>query len=73
MLLEAGLCLALDEAKLDAAGCAKGGVLTAAAAMGMTLVQRLRNANLTFNVTEVDGKRVVDAPRRALVAAGSNK
>lgn len=52
MLLEAGLCLALDRPKCDAAGCVKGGVLTPAAAMGMVLVDRLRAAGITFDVVE---------------------
>ncbi|KAG1666899.1 hypothetical protein FOA52_013533 [Chlamydomonas sp. UWO 241] len=58
MILEAGLCMVLDDAKLKASGCAQGGVLTASAALGMTLVERLRAAGFTFKVTEVGGKPV---------------
>ena len=52
MLLEAGLCLALQQEQLQQAGYAKGGVLTPATAMGMVLVERLRAAGLTFEVTD---------------------
>jgi short subunit dehydrogenase-like uncharacterized protein len=52
MLLEAGLCLVLQQEQLQKAGCAKGGVLTPATAMGMVLVERLRAAGLTFEVTD---------------------
>jgi short subunit dehydrogenase-like uncharacterized protein len=45
MLGESALCLAQD-----GAGKAKGGVLTPATAMGMTLVERLRRAGMTFEV-----------------------
>jgi short subunit dehydrogenase-like uncharacterized protein len=51
MLLEAGLCLALDGAACEAAGCQKGGVLTPASAMGVVLIDRLRRAGLKFDVT----------------------
>ena len=44
MLSESALCLALDEAKLPRVA----GVLTPATAMGMTLVDRLRAAGMTF-------------------------
>jgi len=52
MVLEAGLCLALDAQACAAAGCASGGVLTPASAMGLVLIERLRRAGLKFNVTE---------------------
>jgi short subunit dehydrogenase-like uncharacterized protein len=52
MLLEAGLCLALDTSKLEAAGLPKGGVLTPASAMGLVLADRLRAAGITFDVIE---------------------
>eukprot|EP00878_Enallax_costatus_P002058 GHUV01002224.1.p1 GENE.GHUV01002224.1~~GHUV01002224.1.p1 ORF type:complete len:439 (+),score=107.02 GHUV01002224.1:127-1443(+) len=52
MLLEAGLCLAMDGAACEAAGCQKGGVLTPASAMGMVLIDRLRKAGLKFDITE---------------------
>jgi short subunit dehydrogenase-like uncharacterized protein len=51
MVLEAGLCLALDGAACDEAGCLKGGVLTPASAMGLVLIERLRRAGLTFDIT----------------------
>jgi short subunit dehydrogenase-like uncharacterized protein len=50
MVLEAGLCLAQDEGKLAAEGYAQSGVMTAAAAMGMVLVERLRAAGFTWEV-----------------------
>ena len=59
MILEAGLCLALDGKKLDQAGCTRAGVLTAASAMGNVLIERLRAAGMTWEVTQVDGKRIV--------------
>ena len=47
MLAESALCLAVDDADgLD------GGVLTPASALGTTLIDRLRNAGLTFDVLE---------------------
>lgn len=49
MLGEAALCLALDEPRLPS----RSGVLTPSTAMGMTLVERLRSAGLTF-VTDSD-------------------
>ena len=52
MLLESGLCLALDGEKCDAAGYQKGGVLTPASAMGMVLVERLRAADIHFDVVQ---------------------
>eukprot|EP00882_Tetradesmus_deserticola_P012957 GHRQ01013735.1.p1 GENE.GHRQ01013735.1~~GHRQ01013735.1.p1 ORF type:complete len:414 (+),score=232.18 GHRQ01013735.1:272-1513(+) len=52
LVLEAGLCLALDRPACDAAGCQAGGVLTPASAMGMVLVGRLRQAGVRFEVTQ---------------------
>jgi short subunit dehydrogenase-like uncharacterized protein len=46
MLSEAALCLALQGNELESGG----GILTPATAMGMTLVERLRNAGLTLSV-----------------------
>jgi hypothetical protein len=46
MVLEAGLCLALDAKDCDAAGCKSSGVLTPASAMGLVLMDRLRAAGL---------------------------
>jgi len=48
MLSESALCLALQGQELDS----PGGVLTPATAMGMTLVERLREAGMTFDVRE---------------------
>jgi short subunit dehydrogenase-like uncharacterized protein len=52
LVLEAGLCLALDSGACSSAGCQAGGVLTPASAMGMVLVQRLRDAGIKFEVTQ---------------------
>lgn len=53
MLLEAALCLALQQQELDASPeVLKGGVLTPASAMGIFLVERLRNAGQTFKILE---------------------
>ena len=49
MLGEAGLCLASNEAD----SVAPGGVLTPASGMGMPLVERLREAGLTFEIDRV--------------------
>jgi short subunit dehydrogenase-like uncharacterized protein len=46
MLSEAALCLALEGDQLETGG----GILTPASAMGMRLVERLRNAGLTLTV-----------------------
>jgi short subunit dehydrogenase-like uncharacterized protein len=46
MLSEAALCLALDELPSN------GGVLTPAVCMGLTLIERLRPAGMTFKVVE---------------------
>lgn len=50
MLVECGLCLVLDEDKLLSP--MKGGVLTTAFAMGAPLLERLRKAGMTFEVSE---------------------
>lgn len=47
MLGECGLCLALDEDRLESKG---GGLLTTATAMGMPLLERLRAAGMTFKI-----------------------
>lgn len=47
MLGESAVCLALDRGSL----AARGGVLTPATAMGMTLVERLRDAGVSFDVS----------------------
>jgi short subunit dehydrogenase-like uncharacterized protein len=45
MLAESGLCLALDDLPT------RGGILTPASAMGRPLIDRLRRAGMTFEVT----------------------
>ena len=50
MLAESAVCLAKDT--LDA----KGGILTPASCMGMTLVERLRKAKMTFEVQPLAGR-----------------
>jgi short subunit dehydrogenase-like uncharacterized protein len=52
MVLEAGLCLALQQDEMLAAGLPAGGDLTPAVAMGMVLVERLRAAGLVLRITE---------------------
>ena len=47
MLGESALCLALDPRDPKF----KGGVLTPATAMGMRLIERLRTAGITFDIT----------------------
>lgn len=49
MLAECGLCLALDEDRIEPK---KGGVLTTATAMGMPLIERLRSAGITFEMVQ---------------------
>ena len=49
MLGESALCLAVDGASLDAAG----GLLTPAATMGQRLLERLRAADMVFEVRAV--------------------
>ena len=46
MLGESAICLALDQERLES----EGGLLTPASAMGMVLVERLRDAGMTFEV-----------------------
>ena len=54
MLLEAGLCLALQQAELDAdPSLPKGGVLTPASAMNGHLIGRLRAAGISYAVKQV--------------------
>jgi len=48
MLAESAMCLAKDSARLEP----RFGVLTPAAAMGMRLVERLRDAGMTFDIHE---------------------
>ena len=49
MFAESGLCLALDEDRLESK---KGGVLTTATAMGMPLIERMRAAGMTFEIVQ---------------------
>eukprot|EP00842_Homolaphlyctis_polyrhiza_P004046 jgi/Hompol1/4642/HPOL_003776-RA len=59
MISEAALCLALDRSKASVTGqtgsfqTLSGGVATPASAMGMLLVNRLRKAGMTFDVSEI--------------------
>ena len=53
MVLEAGLCLALQQDQLDRSQQLRGGVLTPATAMGSFLIERLRKAGLTYEVQKV--------------------
>lgn len=64
MLGESTLCLALDSERLPP----RGGVLTPATTMSMTLVERLRNAGLTLT-TEKEPEPSPDRSQRA--TAGS--
>jgi short subunit dehydrogenase-like uncharacterized protein len=50
MLTEAAVCLAKDDLRVD------GGVLTPASSMGMTLVERLRKAGMTFGVEPMSAR-----------------
>ena len=47
MLGESAICLALDAEKLES----EGGIMTPASAMGVTLIERLRDAGMTFEVS----------------------
>jgi short subunit dehydrogenase-like uncharacterized protein len=70
-VLEAGLCLALDAAACDAAGCQKGGVLTAASAMGLVLVERLCKAGLKFDITQSPALKEGQKEAKQLAPAGA--
>jgi short subunit dehydrogenase-like uncharacterized protein len=48
MISESALCLLLDPGIRQ-----EGGVLTPASCMGMTLVERLKRAGMTFEVSEL--------------------
>ena len=56
MLLEAGLCIVQQRESLDASGALPGGVLTPAAAFGHVLINRLRDAGMTFELVERGSK-----------------
>ncbi len=43
---------AVQEGELKATARQQGGVLTAASALGMPLIKRLRNAGFTFEIKE---------------------
>ncbi|EFJ53178.1 hypothetical protein VOLCADRAFT_86200 [Volvox carteri f. nagariensis] len=63
MLLETGLALVLDAPRLAAdPRLSRGGVLSPAAACGTVLIERLRAAGFTFEVTGVEGE---EGKRRA--------
>jgi short subunit dehydrogenase-like uncharacterized protein len=56
MISESALCLVLDKAKLgqsEGFKTVKGGVVTPASAMGMVLIERLRKAGMTFELSRV--------------------
>jgi short subunit dehydrogenase-like uncharacterized protein len=54
MLIEAGLCLAFDDIPTDATlPHLDAGVLTPASALGMTLVNRLRDAGMGFDIRPI--------------------
>lgn len=69
MLLEAGLCLALDAARLEADGMPKGGSLTPASAMGLALADRLRRAGITFDI--VQSPAISNSSNKKAAAAAS--
>ena len=52
MLLEAGLCLALQDDELKDSSYKQGGVLTPGSAMGMILAERIQKAMDTFKLQE---------------------
>eukprot|EP01100_Stratorugosa_tubuloviscum_P003006 TRINITY_DN170_c1_g2_i1.p1 TRINITY_DN170_c1_g2~~TRINITY_DN170_c1_g2_i1.p1 ORF type:complete len:415 (-),score=174.29 TRINITY_DN170_c1_g2_i1:82-1326(-) len=53
MLAEAGLCLVFQKEELNQSNeLLKGGILTPATAFGPILIQRLRNAGMTFKVSD---------------------
>jgi short subunit dehydrogenase-like uncharacterized protein len=56
MVAESAICLASDSEKLAGQNCiplAKGGVLTAASAMGMVLAKRLQQTEMTLELKEL--------------------
>jgi hypothetical protein len=68
MVLEAALCLALQGAELKEKGMMQGGVLTPACSMGSVLTKRLRDADITFEITKT-GKEAPKGPLDKLKAA----
>jgi hypothetical protein len=68
--LEAGLCLALQGEELKEKGMLQGGVLTPASAMGSVLIERLRAANIQFQITKT-GKEVPTSPLDKLKASSA--
>lgn len=50
MLLEAGLCMALQQDELRQAGTVTAGVLTPASGLGMPLIKRLQKAGISFKI-----------------------
>ncbi|KXZ52357.1 hypothetical protein GPECTOR_10g991 [Gonium pectorale] len=72
MLLEVGLCLALEGARLAAdPRLAQAGVLTPAAACGPVLLERLRAAGFSFEITGVDGEKAGNGKVAEPVTAGA--
>ncbi len=72
MLLETGLALVLDSAQLAAdPRMARGGVLSPAAACGPVLLDRLRAAGFTFEVTDVEGGEPLRQKEAAPAAAAA--
>jgi short subunit dehydrogenase-like uncharacterized protein len=58
MIAESGLCLALDKKKLQEGGkvfnLVQGGIVTPASSMGHVLLDRLRAAEMIFDLVIVD-------------------
>lgn len=52
-ILEAALCMALQDKELKKRGLMQGGVLTPASAMGSVLIERLQAAGTEFEITSV--------------------
>jgi hypothetical protein len=67
--LEAGLCLALQGDELSEKGHLQGGVLTPASAMGSVLRERLRAANIRFEITKTGREMPPPSPLDKLKAA----
>jgi hypothetical protein len=67
--LEAGLCLALQGEELSEKGHLQGGVLTPASAMGSVLRERLKAANIRFEITKTGRETPPPSPLDKLKAA----
>eukprot|EP01023_Acetabularia_acetabulum_P051212 TRINITY_DN5640_c0_g1_i13.p1 TRINITY_DN5640_c0_g1~~TRINITY_DN5640_c0_g1_i13.p1 ORF type:complete len:431 (-),score=68.30 TRINITY_DN5640_c0_g1_i13:35-1327(-) len=66
IVLEAGICLALQQEELNEQGYQSGGVLTPATAMGGILLQRLRNKGVVFEITKPNSQKQTTRPRAPL-------